>query len=448
MIVVTARWVLPVAAAPIRDGAVGIEGERIAWVGPAADAPNAPRTNLGDAILMPGLVNAHTHLDLTLFRGLLEGLDFFAWIRTLTTAKREVTTDHDLLDAARAGIAEGLAAGITTYGDTSDKSAAFDAMLEAGVRGVAYQEVFGPDPAQCTPSVNDLRARIARLRPRETSRVLLGVSPHAPYSVSDPLFADVADFARAEQLPIAVHIAESAAETELVAEGRGPFADFLRGRGIAVAPRAASPIALLERTGILAERPLLIHAIRADAADRAAVARAGAAVAHCPCSNAKLGHGVAPLREWRDAGVTVAFGSDSMASNNRMHLLEEARTAALQQASRLARPDAVTSRELLQMATQGGADALGLGALVGSIEPGKCADLAAFPLGMHGAAADFDPEAHAIYALGGTAASWVAVDGEVLVADGVPARRDDGLPVRLDSATKRLVEWRQARLSV
>jgi cytosine/adenosine deaminase-related metal-dependent hydrolase len=435
-------------ARPIRDGAVAVDGDRIAWVGRAALAPSGEVTDLGAALLLPALVNVHTHLDLTGFRGLLEGLDFVTWIRTLTAAKREVLRDDDLHQAALAGIAEGLLAGVGTFGDTSDRAAAFRAMCDTGVRGVAYQEVFGPDPAHAAAHVAELATRADALARDATSLVRVGVSPHAPYSVSDALYRATAVLATERGWPLATHIAESADEQELVTEGRGAFADFLRGRDIAVAPRASSPMHLLHETGVLATRPLLIHAVRCrrDALDL--VQASGAAVAHCPCSNAKLGHGVAPLREWLDRQIPVGLGSDSMASNNRMDLLEEARVAGLLQSARAGRPDAVSAPELLHLATLGGAQALGLMHEIGSLEPGKAADVAAFPLGALAGAADLDPAAAAVFALGGTRASHVMVAGRVLVADGrlVQARhQSDAAASALADQARRLAEWRDAR---
>ncbi|MCE2942693.1 MAG: amidohydrolase family protein [Gemmatimonadota bacterium] len=443
-----ARWVLPIDAAPIRDGAVAVEGDRIAWVGKARVAPAGDRLDLGDALLLPALVNAHSHLDLTGFRGLLEGLSFVDWIRTLTAAKREVTTDDDLFDAARAGIAEGLRSGIGTFGDTADRPAAAQAMRALGVRGVAFQEVFGPDPAQAESAVADLERRVVRLLDEagdEPSLVRIGVSPHAPYSVSDALYRATAALATARGWPLATHVAESADESALVTEAEGPFAEYLRGRGIAVAPRAASPVALLEATGVLATRPLLIHAVRCRRDDRERMRRAGAGVAHCPCSNAKLGHGVAPLREYVEDGLPVGLGSDSMASNNRMHLLEEARIAGLVQAARAGRAEAVPAAALLHLATLGGAQVLGLADEIGSLEPGKAADLAAFPLGDKVAAADLDPVAAAVYAMGDAPASWVMVAGVVRVSAGVVAGVPTDLPVRMAAQAARLAEWREAR---
>src|ERR1019366_9225489 len=150
-----AQCVLPITAPPIANGPVVVEGEKMVGVGRRADAPPATAARdveLGRAFLLPGLVNAHTHLDLTVMRGVLESLPFFEWVRTLVAARDQLTPDG-LLDSARLGIREGLRAGITTFADTAPTSASFDAMLELGVRGIAYREVFGPDPAQCDASL-------------------------------------------------------------------------------------------------------------------------------------------------------------------------------------------------------------------------------------------------------------------------------------------------------
>src|SRR5688500_11277396 len=176
MLLVHARWVLPITAAPIEHGVVAVEGERIAYVGPREGAPAGEALELGDTVLLPGLVNVHTHLELTAMRGFLEELAFQPWIRTLTLARRAVLdTRERLLDSARLGIAEGLRAGVTTYADTSDTGTSFEAMLEAGVRGVVFREVFGPDPAACDRSLADLRAKAEALRARETPLVRAGV---------------------------------------------------------------------------------------------------------------------------------------------------------------------------------------------------------------------------------------------------------------------------------
>jgi cytosine/adenosine deaminase-related metal-dependent hydrolase len=441
-----AQWIVPIAAAPIASGTVAVDGERIAYVGSAAGAPPGEDVDLGNVILLPGLVNAHCHLELTAMRGFLEGLDFGDWILRLATAKRAVLTSLDMLrDAARLGIAEGLRAGVTTYADTCHSGAAVDALRDCGVRGIMYQEVFGPDPAQCDASMAELRDQVAAARTQETPLVHVGISPHAPYTVSDRLYKAAARLALDERLPMALHIAEAEVESLLVAHARGRFADGLRARGITVRRRAQSPVALLERLGVLEARPLLIHCVRLAKRDVERIARSGSAVAHCPTANAKLGHGIAPIRELLDAGVRVGLGSDSVASNNRMDLLEEARLAALVQRARLARHDALTTGEALKLATLGGAMALGLGDRVGSLEVGKDADLAAFSLDTARGVPVHEPEAAALYALRGGDATFVTVAGRVLVRDGSVsgAAADPGLPARVQGQADALQKWLQ-----
>lgn len=445
----TARWVLPIATAPIEDGAVLVEEGRIAWVGRAPDyiAPDdLDVVALGNVVLMPGLVNAHSHLELTGLRGFLEGLDFREWLRTLTVVRRELLTELDLLDASRLGIVEALQHGITTLADCTDSAFPITAMRELGVRGIGYVEVFGPDPAQCADSISRLRTRVEALRGQDTELVRTGVSPHAPYTVAAPLFRATAEYARAEGLPMAVHVAESAAETAFVAEGSGPFAERLRERGIAVAPQSRSPVALLEDTGVLAAQPLLIHVIRADDDDFARVAHHGATIVHCPISNAKLGHGVAPLDRMVAHGIRTGLGTDSVASNDRMHLLDEARQAVLCHAIRSGGPDSLSAHDALALATRGGAEALGLAAEVGTLERGKAADLAAFSL--EGAGPVFDPAVTLVHVLAGAArAVLVTVAGRELVRDGRVTVAHPAWEERQRVTSARLREWRRTGAS-
>ena len=407
-----ARWVLPISSPPIRDGTVAELGGRIVYVGPRHDAPDAPDgadRDLGNCALIPGLVNAHTHLELTVFRGLLEDLSFREWIVRLQGMKVAVMTPERFLDSARFGIVEGVRAGITTYADTCDSGMVLEAMRERGVRGIMYQEVFSPsaDPKAVREAAARLAEQLARHDVFETELQHVGVSPHAPYTVSDPLFALVARSGRR----IAIHIAESDAEHRFVCEGEGPFADAHRARGFPVAPRATSPIALLGKLGVLDARPLLIHCVRVSDSDIAAIAKSKSTVAHCPISNAKLGHGIAPVLELLDAGIAVGIGSDSMAANNRMHLLEESRAAVLAQRVRAARSDALPAARALELATLGGARALGLSDRIGSLEVGKEADLAAFDLSALASSADADPESALVFALGAEPAKFVLVAG-------------------------------------
>lgn len=439
---------LPIASPPIEHGVVVVRGREIEFVGAAVPewANDASAVALGNSVLMPGLVNAHSHLELTAMRGMLEGLDFRGWLGALTSARRELFDRESLLDAARQGIAEGLRSGITTFADTTDSGVPLQAMREAGVRGIGYIEVFGPDPSQCDEAATRLAERAAEARTQDTALVRTGVSPHAPYTVSVRLFERTARLAMDEAYPIAVHVAESAAETDFVAAGAGPFADALRARGITVARAARSPVALLHETGVLAARPLLIHAIHVDDDDIGLIAASRSTLVHCPISNAKLGHGVAPLLELRAAGLEVGLGTDSVASNDRMDILSEARQATLFTALRAGVPDVLPAAQALAMATSGGARALGLADRIGTLEAGKDADLAVFPMSDPDAGTIDDPAVTLVHVLAGRAqASMVTVAGKVLVERGVQLEAHPGLADRAAAMGDRLRTWFRAR---
>ena len=338
-------------------------------MGPDSEVPrpvDVPSLAFENAALLPGLINTHTHLELTGFEDLIPAADFPAWIRRLRELK--ATRDpEDYLTAARQGLAACFAAGVTTVADTGDSGAVIRVLAEAEASGIAYQEVFGPHPAQLDESLGDLKRRMQDLSKLATGRVRLGVSPHAPYTVSGPLFRAVASWSRTEHLPLAVHVAESRAESELLLAGAGPFADAWRGRGIPLpSPSGRSPIGWLAEHGVLSPLSLCIHAVQVGPGDIRRIADAGAAVAHCPLSNQAHGHGVAPLLKLLQAGIHVGLGTDSVASVGRLDLLAEARLAG--------RHASLDAERLLELCTLAGARALNLAAELGSLEPGKWAD--------------------------------------------------------------------------
>jgi 5-methylthioadenosine/S-adenosylhomocysteine deaminase len=322
--------------------------------------------DFGNAVILPGLINTHTHLELTGFAGQVQERDFPAWIRRL----RELKTTREpveYVEAARRGLAACHAGGVTTIADTGDTGAALQVLAESGGSGVAYQEVFGPHPDQAEASLAGLEDRVATLGRWSGDRVRIGVSPHAPYSVSGPLFRAVAAWSRSEHLPLAVHIAESEAEAELVANSSGPFAEALRARGIPLPrPSGLSPVAWLAEHGVLSERTLCIHAVQVDPLDINRLADSGAAVAHCPLSNRAHRHGAAPLEAMLRAGIRVGIGTDSEVSVGPLNMLAEASAAR-----RLAR---LSADAVIELSTLGGARALGLAAETGSLRPGKWGD--------------------------------------------------------------------------
>lgn len=425
-----AAWVLPVATPPIRGGEllVGEDGI-IAAVAPAGALEVGSDTRveeLGEAMLLPGLVNVHAHPELAMFRGTLEDLPFREWILRLVGARRGALGPEDARAAAAWTMVESLAAGITTIAATETSGEAAEAMRDAGLRGIVYQEAFGPDPRQVDASVAELRAALDRLAPSRGDRVAIGVSPHAPYTVSDALYRAVTALAREESLPVALHIAESRAERELVTRGEGDFAAGLRARGIHTPPRGRTPIAMLRSLGVLEARPLLIHCVDLDESDVETIAASGSAVAHCPVANAKLGHGAAPVLALRKAGVTVGLGTDSVGSNNRLDLLEEARVGALLQRANARVHDALGPGDLLRLCTVDGARALGLDDRIGTLEPGKEADLCAVAVDRPHAIPLSDPLAALFHSLRGSDVVLAAVRGRVLYRDGRFATIDVG----------------------
>ena len=300
----SAPWVLPMGAPPIADGAVLLDSEgRIAAVGPDSAVPSPPdvaRTDFPSAALLPGLVNTHTHLELTGFAGQAEDAEFSAWVRHIRALKAERSPEA-FLAAAREGLASCHAAGVTTVADTGDSGAVIQALAEAGGSGIAYHEVFGPHPDQWQASLAGMQQRIGELRRFVSDRVRLGVSPHAPYTVSAELYVAVARYAEREGLPIAVHLAESEAESAFLHEASGPFAEAWTARGIPLPPLPGrSPVAWLESHGVLGERTLAIHVVQAEQGDVARLCRTRTAVAHCPRSNRRHGHGAAPLAAFLD----------------------------------------------------------------------------------------------------------------------------------------------------
>lgn len=421
-----AEWVIPVTSPPLRMGAVAVDDGKIVYVGDSFHAPTGEVFDLGPSILLPGLINTHTHLELTAMRGYLEALEFPDWIDRLRHARNTVLIGDALHDSSVLGIAEGLERGITTFADTSSSGAPLKAMLEMGVRGIMYLETFGPDPSHAPAAIGELQGRLLELRQVLSESdsclsplVTLGVSPHAPYTVSDDLYVAAAELAAELDMPIAVHISESIHEDDYVKSGEGLFADRLRARGITVDKRGVSPVEMLSRLGVMTSRTLLIHAVQLDEDDIEIVAAHGCGVAHCPVSNAKLGHGIAPVTNLLAKGVRVGVGSDSVASNNKMDMLEEVRIASLFQSVADRKTHSLTTQQALELLTIGGARALGIDAAVGSLQVGKDADLAAFSLDSLRARPCYsDPVTTLIYSMAGAPSVFTAVRGRHLVEDG------------------------------
>lgn len=432
-----ARWVLPVSAPSITAGAIAVNGDQIVAVGGRATLvkqfPQATVRDFGASAIIPGLINTHSHLELTAMRGFLENeeTDFFAWLKKLTFARLERMTAADLNVSAAWGACEAARAGVTCVADASD--AAFESMnslREVGLRGIVYQESFGPDPRLAKENFEKLKAKVARLRERETLLVKCGVSPHAPYSVCAAQLEMIADFAMTEGLPLMMHAAETAMEASLLREGQGPFAVGLETRGIEWCAPGVSTIQYLNDLGVLQTHPLLAHCIHVDEADLETLKQTETHVAHCPKSNAKLSHGRAPFGQMIERRIAVGLGSDSVASNNTCDLLEEARFALLLARAKSSAVSGDTAEsgaqgnrrlsadEAIHTATLGGARALGLEGQIGELRKGLQADFAVVSLDGPHQIPSYDATDTLIFSSSGRDVVLTVVAGREVYRDG------------------------------
>lgn len=366
-----AAWVLPIAAPPIRGGWVAVEDGRITAVG---SGPSASSVHLGDVAILPSLVNAHTHLELSYLRGVIpRATRFLDWIRAVMAARRQYVDPADpvILNAARAGIAESHAAGTGLIGDISNTLVTMPLLQEAGVRAHVFHELLGfnaPDPD----------ARVAAAREvvdaacRATPGLRASLAPHAPYSVSPALLAAIRRDLDAHPDAIStIHAAESPDEVELLASGAGGWKELLIELGVwadSWRPPGVSPIAYLDASGYVDPRVAVVHGVQCGGDDLQRLRAAGATLVSCPRSNRYVGVGDPPLADFYASGVNVAFGTDSLASVEDLSVFGE-----LAAARRLG--PRVPAARLLESATLVGARALGCGGDLGSIEPGKHASL-------------------------------------------------------------------------
>jgi cytosine/adenosine deaminase-related metal-dependent hydrolase len=365
--VLSADWVVPVEGDPIRDGAIVVADDgTIAAVGPAARLGAGERFD--GCVIVPGFVDCHTHLEYAVYAGFGDGLQFSSWIGMHVTRKSLLELG-EMRAIATDGAHECLRSGITTIGDCSFAGAAAEAAAETGLRAIVYLEVFGRDRTALA-RFHELRGRV---EPVLGERVRLGVSPHAPYTCTLDLYEACAEL----RLPVSTHLAESVSERLYLLDGSGDWASFAE---LLVPPPGTTGIRMLADAGLLRPGVMAAHCVDVDAEEIELLARSGVGIAHCPRSNGFLGCGVAPLEELLAAGIPVGIATDSPASTPSFDLFEELRTAIVAARARAGRPDALPAAHALELATLGGARVLGLDDEVGSLVPGKQADLAVVSL--------------------------------------------------------------------
>jgi cytosine/adenosine deaminase-related metal-dependent hydrolase len=357
-VTLTARYVFPVDGPPMERGLLDIGGDRI--VGLRLRGRRAADFDFGNAAIVPGFVNAHTHLDLRGARGLTPpSADFIDWLGQVI-AYRAGRSLPEVEQDIREGIADCVRSGTTLIGDIAHEGLSTDALLDAPLRSIVFRELIGLTFETVARTWEGFRWWLEAFPESKTCKP--GVSPHAPYSASEYLFF----MAAASNLPIATHLAESPHELELLERQTGPFAEFLRRLGVwepdGLAPGLDRVIELCQRS----RTPSFVHGnyLRPDAPISPA-----AGIVYCPRTHAAFGHPPHPFRDFLARGVRVAFGTDSLASNPDLDLLAEARFVHIRY------PD-ILGETLLRMATLSGAEALGFADVTGTLSPGKSADFA------------------------------------------------------------------------
>jgi 5-methylthioadenosine/S-adenosylhomocysteine deaminase len=406
---IAAKWVIPVepAGLVLEDHSVAIGSGKIAGVLPSAEARARYRAGRSFSLerhaLIPGLVNLHTHAPMVLMRGLADDLPLMNWLRDhIWPAEARHVSPQFVYDGTLLAALEMLRGGITCFNDMYFfPEAGARAALECGLRaaiGIICLEF--PSPYASDPEDYLAKGLAARDAFRGERLVSFTIAPHAPYTVSDASFARLLTMAEELDLPIHLHLHETRDEIHA-----------------GMAEHGMRPLERLEALGVVGPRLIAAHAIHVTEREIATLARHGASVAHCPNSNLKLASGFAPVAQLLQAGVNVGLGTDGAASNNRLDLFSEMRSAALLAKACSGRADALPAREALAAATLNGARALGLDAVTGSIRPGKLADLCAVEFQGPEMLPCYDPISHLVYVAGREQVSHVWVDGVLRVAD-------------------------------
>ena len=411
------RWILPVepAGTVLEDHALAVRGERIAALLPGAEAkrrwPRARRIERPDHVVIPGLVNAHTHAGMTLLRGLADDLALEAWLENHIWPAE---TRHLSEDYVRAGtelaLVEMVRSGTTCFADMYFfPDIGVEVARSRGVRmAVGLPMIDFP-----TSWARDRKASLRKNaelygRYRGEPGISFTMAPHAPYSVDDSGLTMCAKLAEDRDIPIHIHVHETAGEITESLERHN-----------------CRPLARLDRLGLVNERLMAVHAARLEEGEITRLAERGCSVVHCPQSNLKLASGFAPVETLRAAGVNVALGTDSTASNNDLDLLEEMQTAALLAKGVSGDAEAVSAPAALEMATLAGARALGLDGEIGSLRPGKAADCVALDLSAAHTQPVYDPASLVAYSCKSSQITDVWVRGRPLMEAGTPGWDDE-----------------------
>jgi cytosine/adenosine deaminase-related metal-dependent hydrolase len=370
-----AAWIVPISEPPIRDGWIAVDRGRIVANGRRAPDDNVQEIDLGDVAVLPGLVNAHTHLELSYLRDSIPpAREFVTWIRQVIAARRERPDPRspEILSAIDRAIAESRAAGTAIIGDISNTLVTYAPLKASRLAGVVFFELIRfhtPDP---DAFVDEACRQIKALQP--TERLRPSLAAHAPYSVAPLVFRAIRRAANRDAFaPCSVHLAESAEEMEFILDGTGPWRALLDDVGAwnpEWVPPGVSPVEFLDNAGFLDAHVLAVHGVRMSPGDLARLKARGTVLVTCPRSNGHTGAGAPPIADFYASGVRMAVGTDSLASSPDLSVFAELATIH-------ALAPGVPPSALLDSATRQGARALGFDASYGTLEPGKMAAIVA-----------------------------------------------------------------------
>jgi 5-methylthioadenosine/S-adenosylhomocysteine deaminase len=426
----TARYILPVSAPTIEDGAIVVREGRIVAVGAARqllrDWPDEERRDFGLAALAPGFVDTHTHLEYTALRGLVDDVPHARW-KYEVMQRESLFDDADWRDSALLGGLEALSGGVTTVADIAGHGASTGAVAQLGLRGIVYREVEGMEK----PLINDIMqaARddiVAWEALVDDDLVRIGIAPHSAYACHPELFMAVAEYAgmsRAKGRPVALHLAGSREECQFVKYGSTILGFEVREAYDRAAPlwlpTGVTPVRYVLQWGILeAGRITAVHCTQVTDDDIEILRDFNVSVASCSRCNAKLGMGIVPLQKLLDAGVRVGLGTDSPAATNTIGMFEEMRTGLLMQRAINSHGRFFTAAEFLRLATLGAAEALDMDDEIGSLEVGKRADIIAVDLSHSFQVPTHDPQSAFVHTGARAQVRMTMVGGQVLYTEG------------------------------
>jgi len=368
----------------LENGEVLVDGGQILAVGTGISKshPNESICDLKNCALLPGFVNTHSHLEPTLRRNFYDGLNLWDWLDKLGFRK-DCTPDPEALQKSAAlGAAECALSGITCLGEASFSGASFSAIKSVGLRAVVYLEVFGQSAGERYDEVFNKKLDMLRdLQAEAPDRIILGISPHSIYTSNAELLKLCANTCSNLHIPISIHLAETEAESEYSIKGSGQLADFRRRIGYEPMVSGLSPTMYLQELDLLQKGVCLAHCVSISEDEIALIAKSGASVAHCPRSNAYLGAGVAPILQMSASGIPIGLGTDSAVSCIKFDFFEEMRFSMGIHRALAKDAGVLTAKDVLMMATIGGAKALGLDDKIGTLEIGKRADMIAVDMG-------------------------------------------------------------------